>query len=114
MSGPSKIDKQAHAAQQLARVAELDGERDILPYIGKFMPNVVVTAFEAAGGQDRFNQWAEENYSDFAKTFLAKMLPRQVAISPAAATGIEDALAELERRTIDVEATEIDKDGSSA
>jgi hypothetical protein len=60
----------------------------------RYMPQVVGVAFEHAGGQDRFNHWADKNYDEFAKTFLARFIPKQVDVS--AHVTVEDLLSQAD------------------
>jgi hypothetical protein len=60
----------------------------------RYMPSVVGVAFEHAGGQDRFNHWADKNYDEFAKTFLARFIPKQVEHS--GSITVEDLLSQAD------------------
>jgi hypothetical protein len=62
--------------------------------LGRYMPVAVGIAFEHAGGQDRFNHWADKNYDEFAKTFLTRIMPKQVEHS--GTITVEDLLSQAD------------------
>lgn len=73
----------------------------------RYMPSVIGVAFEHVGGQERFNDWADKNYDEFAKTFLARMIPKQVEHS--GTVTVEDLLSQAdEAEAIDAEFTVVD------
>lgn len=73
---------------------KVSDEGMFLGAMSRYMPSVVGIAFEHSGGQDRFNSWADKNYDEFAKTFLARMLPKQVEHS--GTVTVEDLLSQAD------------------
>lgn len=80
-----------------------DGQ--VLANYGRYFRDAVATAFYAAGGQERFNDYADNNYPEFAKTFLTRMIPKEVEVQTG--NSVEDLLRQLDSKMVDITPKEV-------
>lgn len=73
--------------------------------MGRYFRSAIATAFEACGGQLRYNDWADKNYGDFVKTQLVRLVPKEVEVQ--ASVDLTTYLRQLDAMTIEGEAKEL-------
>lgn len=78
---------------------------------GKYARHMVIGAIEAVGGQERFNDWADENLDKLYTQLLPKIITKEVE-DVQAADGLEKLLKKLDNEerggVIDVEDLDVD------
>lgn len=72
-----------------------DADGSVMPHVGRYAREAVVTAFEMMGGVDRLADWASKNPTEFYTRLFPKVISREVELN--AGKGIEDLLAQLDR-----------------
>lgn len=94
----------------VSKRTEISPEGDPIMCVGKYVQGIALQAFNDLGGQKKFNEWASENYGDFATKFLTKMLPRAEVAQQKTEKTVEDILEEIEGEMIDVTPVESEEE----
>jgi len=71
-----------------------DGMGSIIPHVGRYAREAVVTAFEMIGGVDSLADWAGKNPGEFYTKLFPKVIAREVEVG--ASGGVEELLRRLD------------------
>ena len=72
-------------------------------HLGRASGALVLSAFEMIGGLTRFANWADSNPTDFYTKLFPKLIQRSQSVDISGSVTIDDAIARLERNTIEGE-----------
>src|SRR5262245_36199272 len=66
----------------------------IIPHVGRYAREAVITAFEMNGGVEWLRDWAAKNPDDYFKSLFTKVITREVEVG--ASEGVEELLRRLD------------------
>ncbi len=91
--------------RDVGRLPAISGEA--YQHVGRFAGALVMSCFEQMGGLPRMVAWADANPTDFFVKLFPKMIQRSQSVDISGSITIDDAIARLERNTIDADFTEV-------
>lgn len=70
-------------------------------HVGRYAGAIVMAGFHQVGGMERFTQWIDDNYGDFATKLLPKIIQKSTAVNVSGTVTIDDAISRLESQPIE-------------
>ncbi len=89
-------DSKSVALRAISSLPEISGEA--YAHIGKYSGALVLAAFEAIGGMERFAFWASQNPTDYYTKIFSKTIQKSQQVDISATLSIDDAIERLERQ----------------
>lgn len=76
------------------RLPSTDADGNLYQHVGRYAGQMVVVAFDMAGGVDRLADWADKNYGEF----ITKVFPKVIAkpVEHTVSEGVESLLERLD------------------
>lgn len=89
----------------VAEMPAISGE--MYQHVGRFAGALVIAAFEQLGGMQRFVNWADDNYGEYAVKLLGKTIQRSNQVDISGTVTIDEAISRLENQPLLADYTEI-------